>query len=638
MRAEVDVYRVTIGAGLPTVVNSGRQVVVPFTSCTSGLVFLSVRLEVNELNIRAEAKVSATQTSATLTVPSDLVGGTYTIRVVTLNHASLVGDNTNGNFLRVQATKTINVKSPFRFDVGDYSQCNAACGKGVRTRTVRCMDDSLASPAQVANTFCTNAGLTQPASEEDCFQGACSAPTWFYSPFGACSKQCGYGTQNRSEACIGVDGIATVAASQCLAVTTNVRPPLTRACNSFACPTYTWSVFPFGPCSITCGTGGTKTRYVACQEDGSGKYVADSKCTAPKPATVQSCDAASSCEQPFFTYGVWSSCSKQCGTGESTRTHQCHTSLAGGVDATGAACTNAGLTPVVSRVCNTARCVRVERELLDATCSAECGGGVQRVARKCVDKNSNAVVDNQECIDAGLDLGAATVACNQQPCVKDNFCQDQDCNFAGTCSLASGLTTVVNGETLDGACECNDDYKGDYCQNFKQCNDGDVIDLDGNCCSGILDSTFACCESKAFDKSGTCCPAATPYRNACGLCTADENDARRLDADGACCLQTERAGGLCCSGTIDSCGVCNGVNACPRAMATTWVTGTSALDLLLSGAVTSYNSDLRAAMNLDAAHGLDTVLSDGNRRLLTSATTFVRSPRCLCVVPRCEHS
>jgi len=103
--------------------------------------------------------------------------------------------------------------------------------------------------------------------------------------FGACSVECGGGTETRQVTC--EDNLGdTVADSFCAGQT---PPASVLPCNTQPCPTYSWVVGAFGPCSIPCG-GGTATRSVTC-EDNLGNVVADSFCSGqPEPPSQLSCN------------------------------------------------------------------------------------------------------------------------------------------------------------------------------------------------------------------------------------------------------------------------------------------------------------------------------------------------------------
>src|SRR5688500_13876079 len=95
------------------------------------------------------------------------------------------------------------------------------------------------------------------------------------SPF----VSCGGGTQTATVVCKDAAG-ATVADTLCTAT----KPATSVACNTAACATYSWLQSAWGTCSASCG-GGVQTAQVTCVQNGGTTIVADSFCTATKPAT-----------------------------------------------------------------------------------------------------------------------------------------------------------------------------------------------------------------------------------------------------------------------------------------------------------------------------------------------------------------
>ena len=62
------------------------------------------------------------------------------------------------------------------------------------------------------------------------------------------------------------------------------------------------------------------------------------------------------------------------------------------------------------------------------------------------------------------------------------------------------------------------------------------------CASGVLDHSGSCCQADSvLDGAGACCPAGSV--DACGVC---KGDARVVDVQGVCCSSLVDAAGLCC--------------------------------------------------------------------------------------------
>lgn len=107
--------------------------------------------------------------------------------------------------------------------------------------------------------------------------------------YGACSAQCGTGTQAASAVCEDVNGNST-SNNLC----TTPLPALTpKSCTVQACGTYTWFTTITAGCNPTngiCGSG-TQPQTVVCHNS-SAQTVPDTWCTTTKPATLATCAGA----------------------------------------------------------------------------------------------------------------------------------------------------------------------------------------------------------------------------------------------------------------------------------------------------------------------------------------------------------
>lgn len=93
--------------------------------------------------------------------------------------------------------------------------------------------------------------------------------------------------------------------------------------------TYSWTYGPFGECSVECG-GGVQTRTVMCSSRFTLEHVDDGLCdNANKPSDSQRC-GGKSCP-PRWIESSWSKCSTPCGSnGTKSRTVQCEQTSANG--------------------------------------------------------------------------------------------------------------------------------------------------------------------------------------------------------------------------------------------------------------------------------------------------------------------
>ncbi|MFO0751290.1 MAG: thrombospondin type-1 domain-containing protein [Myxococcota bacterium] len=80
----------------------------------------------------------------------------------------------------------------------DWSQCSKACGGGTQSRTVACVND--ATQAVVPDASCD--AQTKPASQSACNTDPCLDYAWVTSDFGACSVACGVGVHTRTVTCV----------------------------------------------------------------------------------------------------------------------------------------------------------------------------------------------------------------------------------------------------------------------------------------------------------------------------------------------------------------------------------------------------------------------------------------------------
>jgi len=197
-------------------------------------------------------------------------------------------------------------------DFGPWSACSKTCGGGEQTRT-----KTVLTPPQGTGQACPNLTDTRPCNTQPC-PVDCAVTDWAN---GTCSKPCAGGTQTQTRT-VKVPPVGTGAA--CPALTQQA------ACNTHACPVdcqvSDWSV---GACDKPCGTGAqTRTRTVTTAPVGTGK--ACPPLQDSQPCNTQACPV--DCQ--VSGWGAWSTCSKQCETGERTRTRTVTVPPVG----TGAAC------------------------------------------------------------------------------------------------------------------------------------------------------------------------------------------------------------------------------------------------------------------------------------------------------------
>ncbi|XP_046889139.1 A disintegrin and metalloproteinase with thrombospondin motifs 20 [Hypomesus transpacificus] len=169
---------------------------------------------------------------------------------------------------------------------GEWQDCNATCGEGVRSREVVC-SGALGGPVQ--NSLC--AASSQPTPLQACSADPCQY-IWRMGEWSQCSASCGVGYQQRMVSCSATlsphAGISSydnqpLVSAHC----PEPHPPGTRQCLLRDCPhdAY-WKVGQWSKCSQTCGAGAMERR-VECL---TSKGQPSKHCRpAERPETQASC-------------------------------------------------------------------------------------------------------------------------------------------------------------------------------------------------------------------------------------------------------------------------------------------------------------------------------------------------------------
>uniref|UniRef100_A0A673HYE0 A disintegrin and metalloproteinase with thrombospondin motifs 20-like n=1 Tax=Sinocyclocheilus rhinocerous TaxID=307959 RepID=A0A673HYE0_9TELE len=132
----------------------------------------------------------------------------------------------------------------------DWKDCSASCGRGVRSRSVFCVDGGMkAAPDSVCDAS------LKPHTHEPCHSATCLY-VWISTAWSQCSVSCGSGLQRRVLHCSAVTSdlqtYSHASPSDCIE-----RPPAdSRPCVLSECPSAgRWSAGPWSQCSQTCGAG-----------------------------------------------------------------------------------------------------------------------------------------------------------------------------------------------------------------------------------------------------------------------------------------------------------------------------------------------------------------------------------------------
>ncbi|XP_053134475.1 ADAMTS-like protein 4 isoform X2 [Hemicordylus capensis] len=265
-------------------------------------------------------------------------------RQIYANRSTMVHPQRCGQLEKPNATQDCQVQVCSHWEVRtNWSSCSVFCGRGHRTRHVRCVSNQ-GDP--LSDSDCPTG--QRPKTSEVCDMGPC-VRTWFYSEWSnTCSAECGTGIQRRSVVCLSSNPNGPVE-ENCA----GTKPADMRACSGGPCQRVThWYRGPWSPCSVDCGTG-TQRRDIICVS----KLGLDFNVTEPsecahleKPPSLQPC-VGTTCEARWFST-AWSACSRTCVGGVQVREVQCLTQ-----NKTLSSLCLPDLKPAKKRPCNSQPCI-----------------------------------------------------------------------------------------------------------------------------------------------------------------------------------------------------------------------------------------------------------------------------------------
>uniref|UniRef100_A0A3B4GWE4 ADAMTS-like protein 2 n=1 Tax=Pundamilia nyererei TaxID=303518 RepID=A0A3B4GWE4_9CICH len=116
-----------------------------------------------------------------------------------------------------------------QWEVSEWSECNATCGRGVRQRQVVCAGLEGGVFKEFPDSSCNQ--TNKPQMSSSCFQRPCSK--WFTTSWSQCSKTCGRGVQVREVKCYQGEELVTRGHS----CDSALKPETKQSCEIQSCPT-----------------------------------------------------------------------------------------------------------------------------------------------------------------------------------------------------------------------------------------------------------------------------------------------------------------------------------------------------------------------------------------------------------------
>ncbi|GAU91124.1 hypothetical protein RvY_03439-2 [Ramazzottius varieornatus] len=210
--------------------------------------------------------------------------------------------------------------SSYSWRSGQWSPCDASCGRGSQQRMVKCYDNTYGM--EVSDEQCRG---SKPAESQACEGGSCRG-IWLMSDWAPkCSNGCGQGETTRHVVCY-KDG-RQQDARKCDATQ---RPQTRQTCHSQKDCGGRWYEGPWSDCSADCGVG-SQTRDVICLRARDYERAYNPQCEVldeseckyhPKPESRRQCQGPA-CHAGSWYMSDWSPCSHSCGVGARSRQVTC---------------------------------------------------------------------------------------------------------------------------------------------------------------------------------------------------------------------------------------------------------------------------------------------------------------------------
>ncbi|XP_078487952.1 uncharacterized protein LOC100179634 isoform X3 [Ciona intestinalis] len=319
-------------------------------------------------------------------------------------------------------TEACNSKTcPSWNDWSVWSPCSVTCGEGVQSRTRTCSGGTVGQD-----------GCQGPTRQQvTCGSISDLCPTWTrWGAWDTCTVTCGAGSRTRRRVC--TNGSPGDAGCEGL-------PTMSQPCNQQACPY--WSPWGgYGSCSTTCG-GGIRTHSRTCIGGEPGVEGCEGSANESSSCNRQNCPE-------WSPWGLFSACSRTCGTGTRDRLRYCVGGTIGDDGCTGASSD--------SMDCNTQACPVWSEWSPFTDCSTSCGNGLRTHTRECI----GGVPGQPGCIGEPSE----SVVCNSGTCPTwDNWGSWSPCTVTCGGGIRTQQRVCLNGNPGDEGCigptstesECN---------------------------------------------------------------------------------------------------------------------------------------------------------------------------------------
>jgi hypothetical protein len=240
-----------------------------------------------------------------------------------------------------------------------WTTCSTSCASGTNTRTY-----TITTAAQYGGTACSTADNT--VSSQTCNLGSCPIDcSGAWQAWGTCTTTCGGGTKQRSYK---VNVNAFFGGAAC-AYTTGALD--STACGTTGCPVACVGVWgSWGTCSKTCGTGGQSRTFAVTTANSNG----GAACTSVNGAVDNTgiCNTNSCPRNCVGDWSAWSDCTVTCADGTRSRTYTVTTSALNG----GTSCSTTPFS-VESQTCSNSPCAVhcVGQWGQWSSCTKTCGTG-----------------------------------------------------------------------------------------------------------------------------------------------------------------------------------------------------------------------------------------------------------------------